>query len=37
MYLADSQSPPPEKADQEVEQIHSVNFLPVSEPQIQEI
>ena len=44
MYLADTLSRAylphehhPGKADQEVERIHSVNFLSVSEPQIQEI
>ena len=44
MYLADTLSRAylprehhPEKADQEVERIHLVNFLSVSEPQIQEI
>lgn len=44
LYLADTLSrayPPlehlPGKTDQEVERIHSVNFLSVSEPQIQEI
>ncbi|PFX16514.1 Retrovirus-related Pol polyprotein from transposon 17.6 [Stylophora pistillata] len=44
MYLADTlsraylpQEHHPEKADQEVERIHSVNFLSISEPQIQEI
>ena len=44
MYLADTlsraylqQMPPPGKADQEVERIHSVIFVTVSEPQIQEI
>ena len=30
------QTPTPGKSDEEVERIHSVNFLPVSEPQIQE-
>ena len=44
MYLADTISRAylphehhPGKADQEVERIHSVNFLSVSKPQIQEI
>ncbi|PFX12858.1 Retrovirus-related Pol polyprotein, partial [Stylophora pistillata] len=44
MYLADTlsraylpQEHHPGKADQEVERIHSVNFLSISEPQIQEI
>ena len=44
MYLADTLSRAyiphehhPGKADQEVERIHSVNFLSVSEPHIQEI
>ena len=44
MYLADTlsrayllQTPTLGKSDEEVEGIHSVNFLPVSEPQIQEI
>ena len=44
MYLADTlsrayfpQTPTPGKSDEEVEGIHSVNFLPVSEPKIQEI
>ena len=44
LYLADTlsraylpQEHLPGKADQEVERIHSVNFLSVSEPQIQEI
>ena len=44
MYLADTHSRAylphehhPGKADQEVERIHSVNFLSVPEPQIQEI
>jgi len=39
VYLADtlSRAHLPGKADQEVERIHSVNFLSVSEPQIQEI
>ena len=44
MYLADTLSRAylphehhPDKADQEVERIHLVNFLSVSEPQIQEI
>ena len=44
MYLADTlsrayllQTPTPGKSDEEVERIHSMNFLPVSEPQIQEI
>ena len=43
MYLTDTlsraylpQTPTPGKSDEEVERIHSVNFLPVSEPQIQE-
>ena len=44
MYLADTlsraylpQEHYPGKADQEVERVHSVNFLSISEPQIQEI
>ena len=44
MYLADTlsraylpQEHHPGKADQEVERIHSVNFMSVSEPHIQEI
>ena len=44
MYLADTlsrayllQQQTPAKADQKVERVHSVNFLSVSEPQIQEI
>lgn len=44
MYLADTHSRAylphehhPGKTDQEVGRIHSVNFLSVSEPQIQEI
>ena len=42
MYLADTifqsiLATGTPKADQEVERIHSVDFLPVSEPQIQEI
>ena len=43
MYLADTLSrvylhtTPPSKADQEIEHIHSVNFLSISESQIQDI
>ena len=44
MYLADTlsraylpQEHYPGKAHQEVERVHSVNFLSISEPQIQEI
>lgn len=44
MYLADTlsraylpQEHYPGRADQEVERVHSVNFLSISEPQIQEI